>query len=48
MPNLPLNVLSRHLVKVYKRFDDLYKGKFQLASLNHLEEDPRKLSQQEL
>ena len=28
MPNLPLNVLSSHLVKVYKKFDYLYKGKF--------------------
>ena len=48
MPNLPLNVLSSHLVKVYKKFDYLYKGKFQLASLNHLEVDPRELSNDDL
>ena len=48
MPNLPLNVLSSHLVKVYKKFDYLYKGKFQLASLNHLEVDPRELSHDDL
>ncbi|KAL4462524.1 hypothetical protein ABPG74_000354 [Tetrahymena malaccensis] len=44
MRNLPLYVLQRHLIKIYKRFDILYQNKLNRSSLSHMEYDPRKES----
>ena len=38
--NFPMNVLEKHLVKVYKKFVRLYKGVYVSECLEHLEMDP--------
>lgn len=48
MPNLPINQLSSHMVKVFKKFTDIYKEEYCLETLDHLKEDPRELSDDEL
>jgi hypothetical protein len=45
MRNLPVNVLERHLVKVHKKFNLIYKNSYELNCLKHLEVDPRELTE---
>ena len=58
MRNLPLNVLGiinksfnhlkeHHLIKYYKRYYNIYHSEYALESFEHMEDDPRKLSESE-
>lgn len=42
--NLPLPRLESHLIKVYKKYDLIYKGKYNLSVLQHLDVDPREIN----
>lgn len=49
MRNLPINVLERHMSKVYKKLAVIYGNDvYLLDSLNHMEVDPRELDAREL
>jgi hypothetical protein len=47
MRNLPINVLERHMCKVYKKYSLVYQDKYLMDSLKHLEVDPRDLEAKE-
>jgi hypothetical protein len=47
MRNLPINVLERHMCKVFKKFHDIYDVQYLMDAFGHLEVDPRELSSKE-
>ena len=48
MRSLPINVLEVHMAKTFKKFKAIYKDDYSMQSLNHLEEDPRVMEEEEL
>ena len=48
MRNLPINVLEVHMAKTFKRFQAIYKEDYCMESLNHLEDDPREMEDEEI
>lgn len=43
MRNLPMNVLERHMSKVYKKQNVIYKDAYLMESFKHMEVDPREV-----
>ena len=41
MRTLPIKVLERHMLKVYKKFNKIYGEHYLMDSLNHINVDPR-------
>lgn len=46
MRNLPMNVLERHLGKIFKKYEMIYGMDYVIESLKHLDEDPRELDEE--
>ena len=47
MRNLPMNVLERHMSKVFKKFDTIYQSQYLMKAFEHFEVDPRELELKE-
>ena len=47
MRNLPMNVLEKHMSKVFKKFNNIYKSQYLMEAFEHLEVDPRQLEHKE-
>jgi hypothetical protein len=43
MRNLPMNLLQRHMVKCYKKYQLIYKDEYVMEVFNHVKDDPRDL-----
>lgn len=47
MRNLPISLLERHSVIEYNKYMHLYKGKYKIEVLEHLNVDPRRIRRRE-
>lgn len=45
---LPIVVLEKHIVKNYSKYFNLYEDEYKMDCFNHLDDDPREMSQEEL
>jgi len=47
MRNLPITLLERHSVIEYNKYMKLYRGKYKIEVLEHLNVDPRRMKRRE-